>query len=527
MKAPLSETESDRLEILRQHRILDTAPEQVFDDLTALASQVCGSPISLISLIDEERQWLKSKVGVGFTEVKRDISFCAHTILQPGLMMVRNTTKDERFADNPLVMGDPRVRFYAGVPLTSLEGAMLGTLCVIDLKARDLSAALQETLLALARQAAAHLRLCRVSIDLIQRNDELSQEVLERKRFEKRLRESEARYRTVTESASDAIITVDDGDKILFTNWATENVFGYIASEMIGARLTLLMPDCLHHVRATAFSDDETHDKHKHRQAVEVAGRHQDGSEIPLEISLGRYGTAEQRVLTVVIRDITERKRAAEAHRKAEEHRNLFRLACDPIIIFEPEKEIILDANDKACDVYGYQRKDFIGCGLKELTRKSEIGQSHPRESVAAGTYEEFEAVHYSADGKPLNFLINSSVIEYEGRRAVLSINRDISARKRAEAEFVVLEQEVLQAQKIESLGTLAGGIAHDFNNLLTVIMGNTQLASRQVEAGSSQAKRLDGIQEAATRAAGLTRQLLAFSRRQVLERRTINLNTT
>ncbi len=171
MKAPLPDTESTRLEILRQHHILDTAPEEAFDDLTALASQVCGAPISFISLMDEERQWFKSKVGLKITEISRDIAFCAHTILQPGLMVIRDATTDERFADNPLVIEDPRVRFYAGAPLISPEGEMLGTLCVLDLKARDLSATLQVTLLALARQAASHLRLRRVAIDLKQLND--------------------------------------------------------------------------------------------------------------------------------------------------------------------------------------------------------------------------------------------------------------------------------------------------------------------------------------------------------------------
>src|SRR6187549_218074 len=109
--------EAARLKALHAYHILDTDPEQAFDDLTLLASQVCGTPIALITLVDEKRQWFKSKVGIDVEETERSISFCSHAIEQPGLFEVPDTLADRRFRDNPLVVSDPHIRFYAGAPL--------------------------------------------------------------------------------------------------------------------------------------------------------------------------------------------------------------------------------------------------------------------------------------------------------------------------------------------------------------------------------------------------------------------------
>jgi GAF domain-containing protein len=159
--------EQQRLATLHGYKILDTEPEAAFDDLTQLASYVCQAPVALISLIDTDRQWFKSKVGVSFNETSRDIAFCASAILQPDVFIVPDASQDERFAENPMVVSEPKIRFYAGATLRT-NGQALGTLCVLDRVPRELSPEQLEALRALSRQVLAQLELRRNLLSLEQ-----------------------------------------------------------------------------------------------------------------------------------------------------------------------------------------------------------------------------------------------------------------------------------------------------------------------------------------------------------------------
>ena len=166
MKAPLPSNEEERLAALRSFAILDSEPEAEFDDLARVASYVCGTPIALISLVDDDRQWFKARLGMERRETPRDHAFCAHAILGEETMIVADARADERFRDNPLVLDDPNIRFYAGTPLRTREGLGLGTLCVIDSEPRfsqPLAAAQIEALEALSRQIVRLLELRRAS----------------------------------------------------------------------------------------------------------------------------------------------------------------------------------------------------------------------------------------------------------------------------------------------------------------------------------------------------------------------------
>jgi PAS domain S-box-containing protein len=200
MNAPPPANEPERLVALRGLDILDTAPEPAFDELSALAAHICQTPIALISLVDEDRQWFKSRVGWSAEETSREVAFCAHTILQPDLLVVPDARADARFADSPLVTAPPAIRFYAGAPLVTADGHALGSLCVLDHRPRELTAPQAQALRVLSHQVMAQLRVreqlakqVRVNAELIRANEALQEEVAQRRQAEQALRESEQR----------------------------------------------------------------------------------------------------------------------------------------------------------------------------------------------------------------------------------------------------------------------------------------------------------------------------------------------
>ena len=186
-----SGAERARIEALNRYAILDTEPEQSFDDLVTLAAHICQTPMSMISLVDEHRQWFKSKVGVQVRETPREVSFCSHAIQQEQLFIVPDTLQDPRFRENPFVVGDPGIRFYAGAPLINEEGFALGTLCVADREPRELTADQKDALSALARLALRQIELRRnlqlLKEALSDRTQEEHARELEIKRLEEKL----------------------------------------------------------------------------------------------------------------------------------------------------------------------------------------------------------------------------------------------------------------------------------------------------------------------------------------------------
>jgi GAF domain-containing protein len=157
----LMKDQGGRIAALQKYAILDTEPEQAFDDLVLLASFICKTPIALISLVDENRQWFKSRVGLSVSETPREIAFCAVAIQQPDVFIVPDTLNDERFRNNPLVTSEPHIRFYAGAPLINEEGYALGTICVIDRTPREFGPSQQAALKALSRLVLAQLEFRR------------------------------------------------------------------------------------------------------------------------------------------------------------------------------------------------------------------------------------------------------------------------------------------------------------------------------------------------------------------------------
>lgn len=169
MKAELPPDERERLLALARYEILDTGAEAAFDSITRLAAHVCNAPTALITLVDETRQWFKSRYGFSTTQTHRDLSFCSHAILGREPLVVNDARLDPRFADNPLVSSDPNIRFYAGVPIVVGGDVAVGTLAVIDYRPRELSPVERDLLQGLARLVESQLEL------RIRRRDELAQ----------------------------------------------------------------------------------------------------------------------------------------------------------------------------------------------------------------------------------------------------------------------------------------------------------------------------------------------------------------
>jgi diguanylate cyclase (GGDEF)-like protein len=211
--------EAARLKALHSLQLLDTPPEAEFDDLVQLAAAICGTPISLITLLDENRQWFKASIGMDVRETPRDIAFCAHAIQQTSPFIVADATLDARFADNPLVTGSPDIRFYAGIPLTTAEGLVMGTLCIIDRIPRELTAQQIGALRVLADQVSANMELRvhrRVLRDLLEEKDAIASG----------LRASEELFRTFMNNSPVAAFIKDSADRLVFCNTLYAETFG-------------------------------------------------------------------------------------------------------------------------------------------------------------------------------------------------------------------------------------------------------------------------------------------------------------
>lgn len=220
---PLSWSESERLTALAAYDILDTPRERDFDDIAELASEVCGTPIAVVNLIGEGRQWFKAEIGLGVRETPLDTSFCAHAILQSDFMMIPDATKDSRFECNPLVTGEPGLRFYAGALLKTSDELPLGTLCVLDFKPRELTPLQERTLRVLARQVMKQLDLRQA---LRSRSD------------------AARRHRLIMDSATDYAIVALNGDGLV-TDWneGARRTLGWREEEIMGKPADLLFTE--------------------------------------------------------------------------------------------------------------------------------------------------------------------------------------------------------------------------------------------------------------------------------------------
>lgn len=353
MKPPaIGANETERLAVLRSYEILDTPPEPRFDTLTKLAANILKVPIALITFVDTDRQWFKSRYGLDAPETPRDVSFCGHVVAAEAPLVVPDALQDLRFSDNPLVTGDPKVRFYAGVPLQTPDGFSLGTFCAIDHNPRQMAGAEVETLELLARQVV---------------------EVLE---LQRRHTASEARLRAIIGTAVDAILTIDESGLMEQVNPAIEHIFGYHPSELLGRNVSMLMPS----------PDREQHDGYLANYAAtgarkvigigrEVTGRRKDGTEFPAELAVSEMLVGARKMFTGIIRDISLRK---QAERELNQFRATLDRTNDAILIFDPMTLRFTYANHGAVNHLGYSVDELLQ--KTPLDLNPQFDETHYRE---------------------------------------------------------------------------------------------------------------------------------------------------
>lgn len=495
--------EAARLAELRRYAVLDTPPEPAFDELTGLASRVCSTPMALLSLVDEDRQWFKSVHGVEVRETPRSVSFCSHAIRGRGSMVVADTLEDERFRDNPFVVGAPHVRFYAGAPLVTPAGHALGTLCVIDRTPRRLHPEQLEGLETLSRQAMALLELRRRSLDL---------------------ERSEERFKLLVELCADAIAVIDAGGRVRYASPSTRRVLGRTPRQLLGRGVFDRMhPDDLGSARALLAQCVE---RPGHALRAEFRLRNDDDSWRWIEAEVvNRLEAPGVEGIVASYRDVTTRRALEQALRDSEER---FRAVADTArdaIVSADDSGNMTYLNASAEGMFGFAPGEAHGCPLTELMPER-FQEAHRRGLARFLTTGEARAIGRTLevtgrrkDGREFPLELSLASGHAAGRRFFTAIIRDLEERRRVE--------EALRAGERELRRDLTRALVHDLRTPLTAILGSVDY----LEAARDDAGRRPLLQAArsnANRLLGLVNSLLDIGRLEAsempIERRPIRL---
>ena len=476
LEPPVPADENERIAALCSLHILDTPAEERFDRITCTVQVVFNVPIALITLVDRERQWFKSRQGLDLSETPRKMSFCGHAILSDEPFIVPDAAADPRFADNPLVNGKPFIRFYAGVPLHAPGGARLGTLCLIDRVPRSFSADDVATLRDLAKWAELELNLYSVT-----QATELS-------------REKESRLQAIVEHAGDAIITIDNAGLVETFNPAAQRIFGYRADEIIGQPVQMLAAE---HYRKEVAAQVQTMALEgiggRARISRQVIARRKDGTRFPADLVVSEMRVNGWRAFTGLVRDISRRRRAADEVKKL--NRQLAEtLSLQQAILNSSDYAIIAVNilgevtmfNDGAERMLGYTEKDMptqealaVLYDPAELTARIDSLSLELGRPVRPGADafiakarlrlpDETEWTFIRKDGSRLPVILSLNAIwdEHDLLAGFVGIAHDLSERRRIEHmknEFVSTVSHELRTPLTSirgSLGLLAGGAA-------------------------------------------------------------------
>jgi PAS domain S-box-containing protein len=436
--------EAERLRALREYNILDTPAEEAFDDLTRLASQICATPIALVCLVDQDRLWFKSKVGLQSSEMARDTAFCAHAILKSDLFVVEDATADERFATDPLVTGPPHVRFYAAMPLiTPSSGHALGTLCVIDREPRKLAPHLAEALRTLSHQVLTQLELRRNVI-------ELKNSVANHTRAEEALREAEEKYRSIFENVMEGIFQTTPDGHYLSANPMLAKIYGHPSP----AELIAAVSDINHQIYVEPGRRDEfirliQKDGVVSKFESQVYRKNRSIIWISENARVVRDGEGRVLYYEGTVEDITERKRTEEALRDSELLYHSL-VECLPQNIFRKDKQgRFTFCNTRFCTTIGKTPEQIIGRSDFDFFPAELASKYQQDDHRVMETHEPFETVeaHQTPDhGKIHVQVVKTPLYDAVGNViGVQGIFWDVTERKKME-EALAYERDLLRA---------------------------------------------------------------------------------
>ena len=448
MNATLPCTEAARLDALRRYDILDSIPEIAFDDFVHLAAHICGTPIALLSLVDESRQWFKARVGLEVCQTSRDVSFCAHAMCHSDLFIVPDATADPRFADNALVTGDPHIRFYAGAPLITTDGHGLGSLCVIDRTPRALTAAQQEALQALARQVMAQLEL-RANLEERARAEQalreaqaLSAAVLERRVQERteQLRRAEAKYRDIVENAIEGVFQTTPDGHYLSANLALARLYGYEATEEMTEELraSSLYVDPRKREEFAALMRE-----HDFVSGFEAQVRRRDGRVLWISEHARAVRSAQGELLCYegTVADITERKHAEEALGASEERLRTV-VTGAPLILFAVDADGFFTFSDgRGLKALGLTPGQVVGCSVFDVYRGHEDLLGTIRRVLAGETVKSVLEV----GGFVFETLLSPQWDAIGAVTGAIGVSVDVTERRWAEQEIMSLNAKLEQ----------------------------------------------------------------------------------
>ncbi len=446
--APTPANEAQRLDALHQTHLLDTPPEEAFDDLTRLAAHLCGVPIAAVSLVDSDRQWFKSIVGLELRETPRSAAFCAHAILQTKVFIVSDASADERFAENPLVTGEPHIRFYAGAPLVTPEGMALGSLCVIDRVPRWLTEDQTAALQILARQAAGQIELAR-------RVAAQEQLIAERAAAEKTLRHHQA---LLLEAQQVAKIGCWDYDVITGKiGWSPE-MFRLLGFDPAGGEpdydtlMTHYHPEDvpLHNARVLQALDDGlpyAFDARILSGECQMRWGHAQGQ-------AERDDTGRVVRLFGTVMDITERKQAEEEHARLAA---IVAHSSDAVLGLTLDGTLV-SWNKSAERLFGYQESEVIGQHVSVLVAPGQEGLADSiiqalRRGELCGAQE---LRGRRKDGTLVETLQTFSPIRNQMGEVVgvAAVGHDVTEQRRAEEAVRRSEARLAEAQRVAHIGS-------------------------------------------------------------------------